>query len=514
MVGPFLIHKGADSSLSFEPCLWLLQWHCLPRSTFISSSHRDVRSSLRRHPSGSNSPLALRTINLVPLNTTIVSEAVPSLLLLTHYISIYMMSQRPYCPNKLSPWARIRYIDEIPEVGTFPQAGSESTENDKSFSPDLALGKSWKQRFTNAGSKGFSRGRRTSFASSQQYGGKEDTAHTKPLDREASGAEVERLLHLRRQKMKAAHRIGDELEVHRLQNLGLFDDIDTTDHDEDLGDQSLQEAGARSELEVDGSIGQPTLVTQGHTADLCWYMKTQEANGVMIPTDFSICAMHPSLEEPNTPSTLQKSNLTSSSLSSLRSSTQRASTSSRASTTHTSTWLDSDVSSLHSKASFGPYPLSTQPLTTLPLDDDDPFLYIGKDIHNNTRTTTTHGSKTDTNTTPPPCSSCPNHPCRSYLSGKPSQHCPTCKLPKPQPEIQAAISRIEAYRNCPSSVFDSDGELNEATTTSESLQEDLMLVEMYNAEMETRSLDGVWWEGWLVVEELKSKGIVGSRLEG
>lgn len=423
----------------------------------------------------------------------------------------------PYCPNKLSPWARIRYVDEIREDTESSQAGSEATENDQFSNPDLALGKSWKQRFINAGSIGFSRGQCTSFGSSQQYRGNKDTARVKPLDREASGAEVERLLQVRRQRMKEAHRDGNELEVHRLQNLGLFDDIDTTDHDEDPSDKSFQEARARSELEIDGSIGQPTLITQGHTADLCRYMKTQEANGVMIPTDFSICAMHPSLDEPITPSSMQKSNLTSSSLSSPRSSTQRASTSSRASTTLTSTWHDSDVSSLHLKASTGPCPLSTQCLTTLPLDDDDPFLYIGKDIRNHTRTTkpsTAHGSTIDNETTTSPCSSCPNHPCRSYLSGKPSQHCPTCKLPTPQPEILAATSRIEAYRNSPSSVFDSDGELNKAITTSESLQKDLLLVEMYNAEMETRSQDGVWWEGWLVVEDLKSTGIVGSRLEG
>lgn len=426
-----------------------------------------------------------------------------------------MMSQMPYCPNKLSPWARIRYLDEIPEVSNVPQAGSESTENDKSFSPDLALGRSWKQRLTNSGPKAFPRGRCTSFGSSQHYGGDEDTAHTKPLDREASGAEVDRLLYLRRQKMKEAHRNGNELEVHRLQNLGLFDDIDTANHDEDFSDQSFYEARSRLEFDVDGSMGQPTLITQGHTAELCWYMKTQEANGVMIPTDFSICAMHPSPKEPITPSNLPKSNLNSSSPSSLGSSTKRASTSSRASTTNSSTWLDSDVSSLHSKASPGPWPLSNRALTTSPLEDDDPVLYIGKEIHDHTKTTqssTSHYSKTHNNIVASPCSVCPNHACRSYLSGKPSQHCPTCNLPKPQPEIQAAISRIKAYRDYPSSVF-SDSELDKAISTSESVQKDLMLVEMYNTSMETRSQDGVWWEGWLVVEELEEKGVVGSRLE-
>lgn len=46
----------------------------------------------------------------------------------------------------------------------------------------------------------------------------------------------------------------------------------------------------------------------------------------------------------------------------------------------------------------------------------------------------------------------------------------------------------------------------------EALQEDMKLVEMYNAETEKRCRNGVWWEGWLIVEGLKRQGIVGSKL--
>lgn len=46
----------------------------------------------------------------------------------------------------------------------------------------------------------------------------------------------------------------------------------------------------------------------------------------------------------------------------------------------------------------------------------------------------------------------------------------------------------------------------------EALQEDMKLVEMYNAETEKRCRNGVWWEGWLIVEDLKRQGIVGSKL--
>jgi hypothetical protein len=36
---------------------------------------------------------------------------------------------------------------------------------------------------------------------------------------------------------------------------------------------------------------------------------------------------------------------------------------------------------------------------------------------------------------------------------------------------------------------------------------------MYDAEMEIRARDGVWWEGWLVVEALREKGFLGERGE-
>ena len=47
--------------------------------------------------------------------------------------------------------------------------------------------------------------------------------------------------------------------------------------------------------------------------------------------------------------------------------------------------------------------------------------------------------------------------------------------------------------------------------TFEALQEDLELVEMYNAETEKRCRNGVWWEGWLIAEDLKRQGVVGSK---
>lgn len=42
----------------------------------------------------------------------------------------------------------------------------------------------------------------------------------------------------------------------------------------------------------------------------------------------------------------------------------------------------------------------------------------------------------------------------------------------------------------------------------EALQEDMKLVEMYHAETEKRCSKGVWWEGWLIVQDLKRQSIV------
>lgn len=111
---------------------------------------------------------------------------------------------------------------------------------------------------------------------------------------------------------------------------------------------------------------------------------------------------------------------------------------------------------------------------------------------------------------------CASHNCRTYLSGPPSKHCRFCKLPKPQPEIVAAVDRIEETKL--SLLAEADANLPKRGSSEaeefekfEVLQEDMKLVEMYNAENEKRCRNGVWWEGWLVVEDLKRQGIVGSK---
>lgn len=92
MGGPFSKPQRAVFSLFIEPCFLQLQWHCLPGFKIIRSSHLHVRSSLCRHHSGANSPLALPTTNLLPLYATVVSGAGPSLLHITHKFYLYDVS--------------------------------------------------------------------------------------------------------------------------------------------------------------------------------------------------------------------------------------------------------------------------------------------------------------------------------------------------------------------------------------------------------------------------------------
>ena len=41
-------------------------------------------------------------------------------------------------------------------------------------------------------------------------------------------------------------------------------------------------------------------------------------------------------------------------------------------------------------------------------------------------------------------------------------------------------------------------------------RDDEILARLYHAEMEKRCSEGVWWEGWMIVEDLKRQGMIGS----
>ena len=124
-------------------------------------------------------------------------------------------------------------------------------------------------------------------------------------------------------------------------------------------------------------------------------------------------------------------------------------------------------------------------------------------------------------------SSLPSNRSRPALTAKGS-----CNLPLSHPEILAAEARISKFKNSPVAVQLNDdialisgyedGDENvprriekarqRIAATSESVEfnvlvQDSEFVLLYTEGMNMRCREGVWWEGWLVVEELRGKGV-------
>ena len=290
-------------------------------------------------------------------------------------------------------------------------------------------------------------------------------------------------------------------------------------------------------------VKKPTAVNQGHTADLCWFMRTQQAEGAMVPTEFSSCVIHPALvDQPETPTSLRLSALKCDSLGSLKSSNKHTSTSSCSSTADSSsqyafvssrdsavcssTWVESERSppTSPSNSSTQQSPCKQQVGVHSPIfdeagsplvyssktinflaEEEDPFLYIFKSLKPSTKYAKRHSSATwfTTVSSPisPPCTCTATHTCNTYLQGPPSQHCHSCRLPLPRPEILAAMGRIEQAQKALAEDPDAEDEMMK-NETFKALRNDFTLTEDYEVEMEERCSKGVWWEGWKVVREL------------
>lgn len=410
------------------------------------------------------------------------------------------MSHTIHCPNELSPWPHLIFDGtKRPGVSDLHASGhSEDTVGNRCSRPDSPH-LTRKPKFTRArilsASKSSSSSaqpyhRRTSFGSTQRYSTTGNDKTILSLDRKESGREVQQMLELRKRKLKGAKITGDEREVHRLRNLSVFDDIESPGS---KGIRSKNEYlkvpisrnGPQTDLNLT-ALTKPSSSHQTHTPELCAQMQLQHALGVTIPDEFIDCNIHRTLESPTTPTrSLSPIVVQTPSSDKVSPSTTRYSPRSyrnRASSTGSPT--------LQGSLTFSP-PKTASAASNL--NEEDPFLYIGKYILNHSKDSgTTQPRKAHTTD----CV-CSNHSYRSNLSGQTSQHCPLCKLPNPQPEIRAVIARIEA------------GQSSHATIDKD-IQADSQLVQSYNMEMEKRCRDGVWWEGWLVVEKLKREGIVGS----
>ena len=403
------------------------------------------------------------------------------------------MSRIPYCPNSLSPWARI-YLDN---------AKSDSAQYDPSSKQSSALQVSKQGKSHNFGSliKSHTRGE-------LEKNGRQKQNRAGKNDHSDHDAKVESLLRLRKGKLKAAERRGDQSEIVRLRNSNLLDEVEESKSE--FEDENAVLAGSSCTAPIPNEIIAPVrAIGQGHTAEFCWYMKSQLLGGVLIPPEFSGCVVHPTPEKPRTSSTSSLVDLTSRSS---KSSTQQVSQSSRSSTTSIdfeSFSLDSAASKIPSKVSKSASSAGTlfEPI------EEDPFLYLGTTIYSRNKHTkagpdpsSRHLRRSNNRSSLPQCT-CTNHHCRSYLSDSPSKHCYGCRLPKPQPEIRAAISRIRATIGL--SITTDHTEVN-AKEASVSLRSDLNLVDKYNAEMEKRCENGIWWDGWLIVRDLKRQGLIGN----
>lgn len=346
--------------------------------------------------------------------------------------------------------------------------------------------------------------------------------------------DVHELLKLRKQKLKEAHHKGDEIELQRLKNLHLFDDIERPqpeiDEPKEVGvsvDFTGQSDHHGFTLQTDdlGSdfIPRPkSVVNQGHTATLCWHLKLDYTQGLAVPEEFSQCTIHPtpslgaSSDSSSTPQPASPGSISSGSISSL----SHMKVSSIDSSVVRDSSEPSSPATTSSKGICSEATLSTKASSLVLSQEEDPFLYIAKyinkhakrDRHEEVNNSASQAFNADTRRSTHTQCTCTNHNCRIYLSGSPSKHCRNCRLPRLQPEIIAAAERIEQMKISAVSARAVTDQVSEADEyrNFEALQEDMKLVEMYMAETEKRCRNGVWWEGWLIVQDLKRQGIVGS----
>ncbi|KAM0805219.1 hypothetical protein BDR22DRAFT_884761 [Usnea florida] len=471
------------------------------------------------------------------------------------------MSRLPYVSNEPFPWPDVHSArepisctatDQPALLSGLRRGSSQQSVHTSSFSKQRGRAYS-DARAVLAKPQVRGRSRSTNFGSTQEYENVCNSPSAPRLELNLSQRKVQELVKLRKLKLREAERRGDQPEIVRLKNLNLFDDIekDAKEGDEPKGaactdylSGPIDHRGFTSQLDgrdVDFApqSKQPKPISQGHTATLCWHLKLQYAQGLTVPAEFSQCDIHP------TPSPCIFSTLSPATQSALPNPLSSESTQSKhpkkVSSIGSSTLIDtskmsSPATSLSTSIAPGsPSPTKQSATTTTTTsslgpnpDETDPFLYIAKYIQRHAkRGRQSKEAKHFRSQAPTPVKKrasqipckCANHSCNVCLSGSPSKHCRLCKLPGLIPEIAAAADRIEEMKTSSSFAHvdtnfppakDRPSEADEVRRF-EALQEDVRLVEMYCAEMEKRCSRGVWWEGWLIVRDLKRKGIVGSK---
>ena len=507
------------------------------------------------------------------------------------------MSFIPTLSNELFPHPCI-HTGEIPSNATasqqrttLPRLRRDSNQRFRSVSSTVRPRKQSRSDAECFPTKSQVRERSTSFASTQNFHGDFGSTPVPRLDHKVSERKVQELLKLRSRKLKEAERRGDEIEVFRLKNLNLVEEIERPKiaenepevvgfRDDIASHKDYQDCKSQVEAVDVGFTSQPKSASQEHTATLCWHLKLEHTQGLSVPDEFSKCTIHPTpspcafsrtsfTSQPSSPSSLSsgsRRSLRRTKLSSLDSSTLKEYSEPSSPATSSSTAIASEPSSPTKHFSTLSYPDEEDPFIYIasentahadgnnqikevdqsdrqassanaqPLvhkhssveaypDEEDPFLYIARDIraHAEGDSPIKEAKPSDYQAPTADAKSpfhtkctCTNHNCLTYLSGPPSKHCRFCKLPRLQPEIAAAVDRIEEIKMSVLALADanvpkSGSSAAEEYGTFEALQEDMELVEMYNAETEKRCRNGVWWEGWLIAEDLKRQGVVGSK---
>ena len=465
------------------------------------------------------------------------------------------MSCLPSVSNELFPWPDTR-LARVPISSTaagqptiysgLRRGSSQQSVDTSNFSKQRGRANS-DARAVLAKSQVRGRSRSTNFGSTQECGNFCNSPSSPRLEFSFSQRKVQELVKLRKLKLREAERNGNQAEIFRLKNLNLFDDIEKDEKEADEPEGAgctdyltglTDHCGFTSQhdgRDIDSipQTKQPKLINQGHTATLCWHLKLQHAQGLIVPAEFSQCDIHPtpSLDNFSSPSSATQPALPNSLRSETTQSKHLKTVSSIGSSTLTNpSKTSSPATSLSTTIAPGSSSPTKQSATTITSssprndrDETDPFLYIAKYIQRHAKggrqsTEAKHfrsQAPVNKRASQIQCK-CANHSCNVCLSGSPSKHCRFCKLPGPLPEIAAAVDRIEKMKISIFAHTDANLPAEEPSEADEfrkfkALQEDVRLVEMYCTEMEKRCRSGVWWEGWLIVRDLKCQGIVGSK---
>ncbi len=342
----------------------------------------------------------------------------------------------------------------------------------------------------------------TSFARTQHYKSAQEGSNASGrLDHEKSRLAIRELLDLRRQTMKSASGRGDPAELFRLQNLNVFEGLECAQR-ADAGDDSLTMAGYGD--------NEGEAVTEARNIDTFSHTSQNRSNRAKLDDGASN-----ELETANGGS--ESPELETSQSDSDGSSTIKAT---KAQSTES---LGRESPTINASATESKLRTPKHsPLRDVPID----LLTQHQQLWRSS-SSLRKASRWQCRCRSPSCKDSDTCPRKTGAHG-------VC-LPRPHPKILAAIQRIQSFQESPITIQLSrdlgvvamySSHSHEGAASVKAVNEriaaasasfvvrhmhlDMVLVDLYTTEMKRRCLKGVWWEGWLVVEDLRRRGVVGS----